>query len=103
MEKVSHRVQKFRSVANVKAIVGQDRTLIGGGDKTWENWEGWSLLVYVAGFAIPSFSIPDCMYSVELGRIMNCKTAIVASLRHVARDLPYGTEETHENLSYESR
>jgi len=59
MEKVNHRTQKFRSVANVKVIVGQDRNLMGGGDKTWENWEGWSLLLFVACFAIPSFSAPD--------------------------------------------
>lgn len=37
-----------------------------GVGKTWENWDGWSLLLFVACFAIPSFSAPDCMYSVEL-------------------------------------
>lgn len=101
MEKDNHRVQTFRSVTNVKAIVGQDQNLIGGGDRTWENWEG----VYCCSWLVLRFRLSEpqteCTASIYI--MMNCKTEIVASLRHVARNLRYGTEATHKNLSYESR
>jgi hypothetical protein len=100
MEKDGHSVQKFRSVAYVNAFVGQDRNLLGGTKHEKTGRGSWLLcLVY---FAFPSCSASECIYSVEL-HCDEFKTAIMASLRHVARNLPYGTEETRENLSYESR
>jgi hypothetical protein len=100
MEKDSHRLQKFRSVANVKAIVGLNQNMIWGGgvgENIGKREGAYCCLWLVLRCRL---LVPQTEYIASNCVMMNCKTAILASLRHMARNLLYGTEETSRNLSY---